>query len=73
MGTGLLPIVTIGIQKFAQKPPTDAAKVEFGDGLRGIRYQSSIYRPVQKITGVYLETDYCCAQNAINVDRNEEC
>jgi len=66
VGTSLLPIVTIGIQKFAQKQPLDAAKVEFGDGLRGIRYQSSIYEPVQKITGVYLYTDYCCAQIAIN-------
>lgn len=65
MGTGLLPIGAIDVLKFAQKQLADVEKVEFGDGSRGIRDQSSIRYPIRKIKGVNLYADYCCAQIAI--------
>jgi len=47
--------------------------VEFGDGLRGIRYQSSIYEPVQKLQ-VYIYTLIIAVLRLqLTVDRNEEC
>jgi len=53
--------------------PADAAKVEFSDGLRGIRYQSSTYYPVQKLQ-VYIYTLIIAVLSLqLTVDRNEKC
>lgn len=73
MDTGLLPIGTIDVLKFAQKQLAEAAKVDFGDGLGVIRDQSSIRYSVRKITAVNYMLIIAVPRLQLNVDRDDEC
>jgi len=56
-----------------KKQLADAAKVEFGDGSRGIRDQSSIHYPVRKKQVYIYMLIIAVPRLQLNVDRDDEC